>query len=156
MTSKAERFWILLILRYAFGLFFVVAAINQFSAGGPTDYGPDWFAKKVTVPYQTNWLGSILPMVNAPDGSEVHATYYFMCALPYIFAVLAVPFLTGIFLRPAMRLSALLLVSLGVGSYVGATGLDTTAHDFFFAFLLCFGLHYTAQREEEAEVVDDL
>ncbi len=184
MTSIVERFWIFFILRLGFGLFFVVASINQFDFGGPGDFGPDAFARKVTKPYETNWLGAILPMIDIGEkGQEavpavaeekdeagkvtkkavpaqaavkakpdlVSPTYFAMFALPFIFALLAVPILTGIFLKPALRLAAILLVCLGVGSYIGTPSLDTMAHDFFFAFLICVAL-YVLSREKEAEM----
>ena len=165
MVSKAERFWILFILRFAFGFFFVIAAINIFQYGGAHDFGPDKFARDMTKKYETNWMGDLLPMVDIgpkevrdendkivtpaqPD--EVHPTYFFMLALPFLFAILSVPILTGIFIRPGFRLSAFLLVCLGIGSYIGGGKPDTTSYDFLFAFLLCIGLHYMAQGKDEA------
>jgi hypothetical protein len=164
MTSKVDRFWIIFLLRFGFGFFFVIAAINIFQYGGPHDFGPDKFARDMTAKYETNWLGDVLPMMDigqkeirdeetnkvlqpaVPD--MVHPTYFYMLALPFLFAILSVPILTGIWIRPALRLSALLFVMLGIGSYIGGGKPEATSYDFLFAFLICFGLHYLGQPKQ--------
>ncbi|MBN1443823.1 MAG: hypothetical protein JXA90_14025 [Planctomycetes bacterium] len=165
MTSRVERFWILFILRFAFGFFMVVAAINIFSYGGAHEFGPDRFARDMTAKYEGNWMGNLLPMVDIgpkevrdEQGNVkqqavedlVHPTYFFMLALPFLFAILSVPILTGLLIRPAFRFAALLFVCLGIGSYIGGGVPAATAYDFFFAFLLCVGLHYMGQGRQEA------
>jgi hypothetical protein len=190
MISKSERFWISFILRLAFGFFFLFAAINIFNAGGPSDGGPQFFARSLSKPFADTWMGDIPPVVASytatnADGqveqsasklywsrdvpgtievagrelkkaSESHWTFYFLLGLPFVVAAISVPILTGLFLRPALRLGAVLLVLLGLGKYVtSSTDLTTTANDFFFAFLICAGLYFLGQekREEEQEEV---
>ncbi len=91
----------------------------------------------------------------APETEKVLPTYFFLYALPFVFAGLSLPILCGIFLRPALRAGAILLVMLGLGKYVVASyanpsePLATTAHDFFFAFLICVGLYFLGQEKRE-------
>ena len=161
--SKAERFWIKFILRLAFGFLFLIAALNIFSYGGPNDFGPDAFAKGLAGGFQSTWLGGVFAWIAGAlpkSWSSVSQVirefpYYFMYGMPFVFAVLSVPILTGIWLRPALRLGAIYLVLLGLGKYISTpTDLSTTAADFLFALLICFGLYFLGQeaKEKEAEL----
>jgi hypothetical protein len=158
MISRVDRFWITFILRLGFGLFFAIAAINIFCAGGPTDTGFEWFADNVSKAFTSTWLGdidtSIMGMVAAilPEHAQPSKSLcnYFLRALPFLFAAISLPILLGVFLRPALRLGALLLVLLGLGKYISSgQDLSTTAHDFFFAFLICSGLYFLGQEKAE-------
>lgn len=93
------------------------------------------------------------PARNKGKTEKVHPTYFFLLGLPFVFAALAVPILLGIFLRPALRLGAILLVMLGLGKYIAdSTDLSTTANDFFFAFLICVGLYFLGQQDRQAKL----
>ena len=182
MTSSQERFWIVFILRFAFGFLFLIAAINIFSAGPRvSDFGPDWFAKNLTKDFDKGWMGEIPNVPNifegwrpfggneadaaaegakavakkpaaAPASTPVHPAYYFLFCLPFIFTLLSVPILLGVFLKPALRSGALLLVALGLGKYISdGKDLSTTANDFFFAFLICVGLYFMSQQQDQQE-----
>ena len=150
MISKAERFWISFILRLAFGLLFAFVAIGQFGFGGANDVGYLAFAEQVSKPFAASWLG-IFPDIPFGEGSK-DITYFFCLAIPFAFAILAVPILTGLFLKPALRLSAIFLVMLGVGQYViKAPDLSGTVYDFILACLICIGLYVRGQEEKRDE-----
>lgn len=201
MTSRTDRFWIAFIMRFAFGFLFLIAAINIFSAGGPHDFGPHWFAMNLSKSYSDGWTGDLLPDVEItipepelakkraaagdssvksedvpgaaagspadagrgkPDGQKpakkkgktekVHPAYFFLFGLPFLFAALSVPILLGLFLKPALRVGAILFIVLGLGKYIAdSSDLSTTANDFFFAFLICAGLYFLGQKESRGE-----
>src|SRR5262245_46119909 len=94
MISKVERFWITFILRFAFGFLFLLAAINQFRLG------PEAFSTQLSTPFQTTWLGDI----DIAGHTGMEFVKGFLYAVPFILAGLSVPILTGIWLRPALRL----------------------------------------------------
>lgn len=131
MVSKLERFWIVFILRFAIGFLFLFASLNIFN------YGAEKFAKDLAGPFEKTWMADIeVGQWKAMDGVKG-----FLSGMPYILGGLAVPILTGIFLRPALRLGALLLVLLGLGKYL-QNDVSTTAADFLFALIICIGLFF--------------
>jgi hypothetical protein len=147
MVSKVERFWIAFILRFAIGFLFLFAALNIFN------YGPEKFAADLSKGFQNTWLATLEIQQGGYTGLDLVS--YFLQGMPYVLAGLSVPILTGIFLRPALRLGALLLVMLGLGKYL-QNDVMTTAADFLFALIICIGLYFlsldrgysTARREE--------
>ena len=112
MLSKAERFWISFILRFAFGFLFLLAALNIFS------YGPSEFAEQLSKPMLATWIGSI-------EGADLFV-YYLLLSMPFV--------------MPVLRLGALLLVCFGLGKYI-QNDIPTTAADFLFALIICLGLY---------------
>jgi hypothetical protein len=162
MTSKKERFWIQFILRLGFGFLFLFVAVAQFDAGGPNDDGPSTFAAQLSGPFAESWLGQIVPDIKYTTTVEERGgtkevvverdpSYYFLLALPYTFAVLSVPILTGLFLRPALRLGAVLLVLLGLGKYItGGGDVGPTVDNFVLAGLICGGLWFLRRDPPEA------
>ena len=177
MTSKAERFWITFIVRIAIGGFFLIVAIGQFNYGGANDVGYRAFADKLATGFKDTWVDDILPDVpvyklgkdpedpdklvpvrNAKNEKVVDEyrdpTYYFLLALPFIFCILSVPILLGLFLRPALRLAAILMVLLGLGNYIiKAPDVTMTMQDFFLAFLICVALFFLGQTRHKSEIV---
>ena len=150
MVSRKERFWITLMLRMSFGFLFLVVALGQFDAGTAEKSGPEVFAEKVSAPYSGTWLAGALenlPLIGFDDGTA--PLRFFLHCIPFIFAALSVPILTGLFLRPALRLGAILLIMLGLGKYI-TSGNDVapTAMNFFLAFLICCGLYFLSQEDE--------
>lgn len=140
MLSKVERFWIAFNLRFAFGFLFLFASINIFS------YGPAKFAEDLSKPYETTWLWSI-------QGNQTFVelfVYWFLFVTPFIMGVLAVPILTGIFAKPALRLGAFFLICLGLGKYI-QNDIATTAADFTLALIIWLGL-YLLDRDKREEV----
>jgi hypothetical protein len=136
MVSKVERFWIAFILRFAIGFLFLFAALNIFN------YGPDKFSADLSKGFQNTWLANL--ELGPKTGLDI--VTYFLHGMPYVLA--------GLFLRPALRLGALLLVMLGLGKYL-QNDVMTTAADFLFALIICIGLYFlsldrysTARREE--------
>ena len=74
---------------------------------------------------------------------------FFLGCVPFIFAALSIPILTGLFLRQALRVGAFLLIMLGLGKYItSGTDITPTAMNFLLAFLICFGLHYLGQEDQ--------
>jgi len=148
MVSKVERFWIAFILRFAIGFLFLFAALNIFN------YGPEKFAADLSKGFQNTWLANLDTGSGSYTGLDL--VTYFLMGMPYVLGGLSIPILTGIFLRPALRLGALLLVMLGLGKYL-QNDVMTTAADFLFALIICIGLYFlsldrtaysTARREE--------
>ena len=120
MVSTEDRFWNTLMLRIAFGFLFLFVALGQFDAGGPLDSGPTWFAEKVSGTYKGTWLAGALKTIGFKDSidPETKEPYFwpiraFLGCVPYIFTVLSVPILIGLFHRQALRIGALLLILLG-------------------------------------------
>lgn len=152
MVSKFERFWIIFILRFAFGFLFLIAAINIFT------YGVDNFATELSQGFADTWVAKI--EIGEAEGGEAAFTgmafvEFFLYAAPWIMAVLCVPILTGILARPALRLGAILMICFGLGKYV-QQDIATTAADFLFAFIICAGLYFmslekTRRTPEEVE-----
>jgi uncharacterized membrane protein YphA (DoxX/SURF4 family) len=138
MVSKLERFWITIILRFAMGFFFLLASLQQFSAAGPLSFGtegPKKFADTLSKGFSSTVLGDIA------ERTGFNFSYWFLFCLPYVFGVLAIMIITGIFARPALRLGAILLVCLGLGKYLQGD-VSTTANDFLFALIICIGLYF--------------
>ena len=146
MVSPKERFWITFMLRMSFGFLFLFVAVGQFDAGGPTDSGPQWFADKLSSSYSGTWLAGAFKTVGFEKGTE--PMKLFLGCIPYIFAALSVPILTGLLLRPALRLAAILLIMLGLGKYItSGNDIVPTAMNFLLAFLVCVGLHFLSQED---------
>lgn len=139
MFRRTERFWIAFILRFAFGFLFLFAAVGIFS------YGPSNFSADLAKPFETTWVGGI------PESSEFIKK--FLLGVPYAMGILSVPILTGIFLRPALRLGALLLVCLGLGKYI-QNDTANMASNFTLAFIMCLGL-YALDRDPADEPMAD-
>jgi hypothetical protein len=148
MVSTKERFWITLMLRIAFGFLFLFVALGQFDAGGPLDSGPAWFAEKVAGTYKGTWLAGAFQSLGFTNGTE--PMQFFLGCVPFIFAALSIPILTGLFLRQALRIGALFLIMLGLGKYItsGAESIAPTAMNFLLAFLICFGLYFLGQEDQ--------
>ena len=75
----------------------------------------------------------------------------FLYAMPFVFALLSVLLLTGFFLRPTLRFSAIFLVLLGLGKYLTdfKTGTTlTTLQDFVYAFFIVFALFALSKEPE--------
>ena len=157
MVSPKERFWITFMLRMSFGFLFLFVALGQFDAGGPSDSGPEWFANTLSNSYSGTWLASAFKTIGFKDGiipgSDPEELYFwpirvFLGCIPYIFAALSVPILTGLFLRPALRVAAILLIMLGLGKYItSGNDIVPTAMNFLLAFLICVGLHFLSQED---------
>lgn len=149
MTSTAERFWIAFILRFAFGFLFLFAALNIFN------YGPEKFAKDLAAPMAGTWLGDVeaklISVANKDieyqDATRDQAISWFLGAMPYILGALSVCILSGILLRPALRMGAVLMVILGLGKYV-QNDIATAAFDFSFAFMICVGLYFLSLKKK--------
>ncbi|HVR76031.1 MAG TPA: hypothetical protein VMT52_16995 [Planctomycetota bacterium] len=131
MVSKVERFWIAFILRFAIGFLFLFASIEQFN------HGPEKFATDLSGGFKSTWIAD----VRVGDFTGLDLVYQFLRAMPYVLGGLSVLILTGIALRPALRLGALLLVALGLGKYL-QKDIPTTANDFLFALIICIGLYF--------------
>jgi hypothetical protein len=155
-----ERFWIALVVRIAFGFMFLVAAMNIFLS--------DWDEKKSIVqnastnvtafadglskPYESSWVNikwadsKKNPETGAPESSTdvgMKMIRGFLLAMPFVLGALSIFLLTGIFLRPALRASAIFLVLLGLGKYLadfksGST--VTTLQDFMYAMFIVLAL----------------
>ena len=147
MVSTKERFWITLMLRIAFGFLFLFVALGQFDAGGPLDSGTAWFAEKVAGTYKGTWLAGAFQSFGFTNGTE--PMQFFLGCVPFIFAALSIPILTGLFLRQALRVGAVLLILLGLGKYItSGTDIVPTAMNFLLAFLICFGLYFLGQEDQ--------
>ena len=144
MVSRKERFWITFMLRMSFGFLFLIVSLGQFDAGAGV------FADKVSSPYSGTWLAGALEnlwFISWEDGTR--PIRFFLHGIPFIFAALSVPILTGLFLRPALRLGAFLLIMLGLGKYItSGNDIVPTAMNFFLAFLICCGLYFLGQEDE--------
>ena len=156
MVSTEERFWNTLMLRIAFGFLFLFVALGQFDAGGPLDSGPTWFAEKVSDTYKGTWLAGGLKTIGFKDSinPETKEPYFwpiraFLGCVPYIFTILSVPILIGLFHRQALRIGALFLILLGLGKYItSGNDIIPTAMNFMLAFMICFGLHFLGQEDQ--------
>jgi len=177
-SRDRERFWIALIVRFAFGFLFLIASINIFFHDwqeGST-FGENWqniipslkaWGEKMSEPYKATWINIKI------DGSEVDETtgapknqyevgmtciHGFLYSMPFIFLALSILLLTGLFYRIALRLSALFLVLLGLGKYLvdfktGAT--MVTLQDFMYAMFITLALFVLSREggpEEEESV----
>ncbi len=164
-----ERFWIALTVRTAFGLMFLIAAINIFFF----DFKDKSFTTDLVVNLRSNVEGLSKPYENSFLNVKIHSWQTdpqtgapaeetqlglifirgFLYAMPFVFSVLSVLLLTGLFLRPALRLSAIYLVLLGLGKYVidfssGTT--ITTLQDFMYAMFITLAL-FVLSRERPVE-----
>ncbi|MGQ9589705.1 MAG: hypothetical protein ACUVYA_05350 [Planctomycetota bacterium] len=149
MISKFEKFWIAFILRFGFGFFFLIAAINIFT------YGVNNFSTDLSKGFEPTWLGRLTfqdtvfgPIVGDLNGMYLVKT--FLAVMPYLMAALSVPILTGILYKPALRISAIVLLCFGIGKYI-QQDISTTAADFLFAFIICAGLYALAVEKQASE-----
>lgn len=173
-----ERFWIALIVRFAFGMMFLIASLNIFTYFDKTDPpdNPDRtameyvrgsldnFVKDLKAPYEATWMNfkwSTYPVeadtklgatVGVPIG--IHFIEWFLYAMPFVFLLLSICLLTGLAYRFALRASAFYLVMLGLGKYVVGDS-ATTAQDFIFAAFICVALFLSAREDHEPVPVDE-
>jgi hypothetical protein len=139
MVSKFERFWIAFILRFGFGFLFLFAAINIVT------YGVDKFSEELSTGFTSTWLAKIT-LFNI---TGMHFIKFFLKFAPYVMAALSVPILTGVLLKPALRLGALVMLCFGLGKYT-QNDIPTTAADFLFAFIICAGLYFLSLDKGQA------
>ncbi len=177
-SRDRERFWIALTVRFAFGFMFLIAAINilflnwqesQTIAQNVGRIGESLksFADIQSKSYETSWMnikidyGQSDPVTGAPKEQMqlgMIVIRYFLYSMPVVFAVLSFLLITGILLRPALRLSALYLVCLGLGKYVVdfKTGMSfTTLMDFTCAMFIVLAL-FTLSKEESPARVEEI
>jgi hypothetical protein len=175
-NRERERFWIALVVRVAFGFMFLIAAVNIFSfkewdeKKGALENGQvsvAAFAETLSKPYESSWVnfkihGSELdPATGAPRNEPYQigktVIHGFIYAMPFIMGSLSILLLTGLFLRPALRASALFLVLLGLGKYLAdfKTGVTvTTLQDFMYAMFITLAL-FALSREPVRELNRD-
>jgi len=149
MVSKFERFWILFILRFAIGFLFLFAALQQF------DHGPAKFAEDLSKGFSGTWMANVEvgPIGGVGPYTGMDFIQGFLRCLPYVFAALAVLILTGLLLKTALRVSALLMISLGLGKYLQSQDIATLVNDFFIAFIICVALFFLALQRPPVAVV---
>ena len=159
-----ERFWIALTVRTAFGLMFLIAAINIFFAdpGATVSANLDSFVTGLSKPFETTWVSAKFhswdtdPQTGAPTHEYqvgMPIIWGFLYAMPFVLAVLSILLLTGLFLRPALRASAIFLVFLGLGKYLTdfrSGNTLTTMQDFMYAMFITFAL-FTLSRERPVD-----
>ncbi len=147
MVSTIERFWIKFILRFAIGMLFAFAAIGQFNVGTDVAASPAKFADQLSGGFKSTWIAD----VQIGSFSGLTFSWWFLYCLPYVLAGLSALILTGIFVRPALRLGAIVLVCLGLGKYMqGPENLTATASDFLFALIICIGLFFYGLEKKPA------
>ncbi len=174
-SRNRERFWTALTVRFAFGFMFLIAAINilflDWQENLPLAQNfakiPDnltAFADLQWKSYETSWIN-----IKIPYGEKDPATgasrdvakvgmmgiRWFLIAMPFVFLVLSFFLLTGLFLRPALRASAIYLVMLGLGKYLvdfktGVT--QTTLQDFLYAMFITLALFVLSKEDVPAAV----
>ena len=170
-----ERFWITLTVRFAFGFLFLIAALNIFTHHDTKDPPPEsltmykfvnksvtGFASELTRPYESTWLNFKWkwwplekdPKTNVPVAEDVgiKLVHGFLIGMPFVFTILGFCLLSGLFLYPALRISAIYMVLLGLGKYVSGDAM-TAAQDFLFAAFICIGL-YMASGERDARMAE--
>jgi uncharacterized membrane protein YphA (DoxX/SURF4 family) len=169
-----ERFWIALTVRIAFGFMFLIASMNIFFN--------DWeesktfsenfskipanlttFSDSQSKAYETTWINAKFPYgekdpqtgatKEAPQ-IGLTAIKWFLMAMPFILLALSLLLLTGLFLRPALRLSAIYLVLLGLGKYLVEfkSGGATTMQDFLYAMFITLALFVLSKDDVPAQV----
>ena len=116
--NTIELSWISFILRLSMVVLFGVAAAYKFIAGYSTAVG--YIISSVKDTFLPVWLVSP-----------------YAYALPFVEAVIAVWLLTGIKLKEAWGVTALLLVSLGFGLMVAK---QSAADTYIFLMIACAGL----------------
>jgi hypothetical protein len=176
-SRDRERFWISLIVRFAFGFMFLTAAINMFFLSW--DESLPWqknlttdkvktslndFVALQSKAYETSWLNIKVNTgeVDLATGTSTEqlqlgmlGIQYFLYSMPFVFILLSTMLLTGIFLRTGLRLSALYLVMLGIGKYIVdfKTGITmTTFSDFTYALFICMALFATSKESSLSRV----
>jgi len=164
-----ERFWIALTVRFAFGFMFLIAAVNIFysdwnptlSGFGNASANLKAFVDGLSKPYETSWVnfklqGDVDPKTGAPGAQTqlgLSVVRAFLYAMPFAFTALAALLLTGLFFRPALRASAILLVLLGLGKYLTdfrSGNTVTTLQDFMYASFITLAL-FVLSKEKPAD-----
>ncbi len=171
-SRNRERFWIALIVRFAFGFMFLIASINIFFSGWQEgssfkenfqQIGPNLtsWTDLMSKPYEETWINIKIHSseVDAATGAPAKQTEVgmmivrgFLYAMPFIFLVLSLFILTGLFYRMALRLSALFLVMLGLGKYLVDFKTGTTLvtlQDFMYAMFITMAL-FVLSREDSS------
>ncbi len=166
-----DRFWILLTVRIAFGFMFLISAMNIFfyewdekktKLENFSNNLETVFVEGLSKPFGDSWINLKIPY-GKPDPATgarkvadlgLMVVKAFLRAMPFIMAVLSILLLTGLFVRPALRASAIFLVLLGLGKYLtdfksGST--ITTLQDFMYAMFITIALYTTSKEPEEAE-----
>lgn len=170
-----ERFWIALTVRFAFGFLFLIAALNIFTYHETKDPPPGslsmyelghksvtGFSKELAKPYESTWLNfkwkwwplKPSPKTNVPVARDlgIDLVRWFLIGMPFVFTILGFCLLSGLFLYPALRLSAIFMVMLGLGKYIAGDAM-TAAQDFLFAAFICIGL-YMSSGERDARMAE--
>ena len=179
-SRDTERFWIALTVRFAFGFMFLIAAMNIlfFKWDDAVSVGENFSRIKANVTafvdiqtkgYEDSWVnvkyqgGAVAPATGTTTAVPIGMTCFkvFVAAMPVVFFILSVLLLSGLFLRPALRASAIYLILLGLGKYLvdfktGVT--QTTLQDFMYAMFITLTLFVlskenTPVREEVQEEV---
>ncbi len=166
---QREAFWIELTVRFAFGFLFIIAALNIFTYHDTKNPPPDigrleflqnsltGFATDLSKPYEYTWLNfkwrfwpaEINPETNARETIDlgINVVQAFLYAMPFVFTILGFCLLSGVALYPALRLSAIFLVMLGLGKYITGDS-STTADDFIYAAFILIALYMTSSRRD--------
>ena len=170
-----EQFWIALTVRFAFGFLFLIAALNIFTYHDTKDPPPgsltmyefvdksvNGFANELAKPYESTWLNfkwkwwPLKPdaKTNVPVARDlgIELVRWFLVGMPFVFTILGFCLLSGLFLYPALRLSAIYMVLLGLGKYVSGDAM-TAAQDFLFAAFILIGL-YMASGARDARMAE--
>jgi hypothetical protein len=171
-----ERFWIALTVRLAFGFMFIIAAMNIFTYADTKNPPPEktryelfkesltGFADDLGGAYQNTWVNfkwkwfmEADPTSNQPVAIDlgIRLVKGFLYAMPFIFTILGLCILSGIWLYPALRFASIYLVILGLGKYITGDG-ATTAQDFIYAAFICIGLYMSSGRRDEKVAAEAL
>ena len=153
-----ERFWIALVIRFAFGFMFLIAAMNiLFSEWSPQkdffeNAGTNLpaFVDGLSKPYEASWVNFKLFQKDLGIG----VVRGFLYAMPFIFTVLSILLLTGLWYRIALRASAIFLVLLGLGKYLTdfrSGNTVTTLQDFMYAMFITLALFTLSKEPAEGE-----
>jgi uncharacterized membrane protein YphA (DoxX/SURF4 family) len=170
-----ERFWTALTVRIAFGFMFLIASMNILFLDWDESKTPSENFSKIPAnvttfsdaqakAYETTWINAKFPYgekdpqtgaVKESPQIGLVAIKAFLMAMPFILLVLSLLLLTGLFLRPALRLSAIYLVLLGLGKYIvdfktGVTA--TTMQDFLYAMFITLALFVLSKEDVPARV----
>jgi len=171
-----ERFWTALTVRIGFGFMFLIASMNilfldwEESKGFAENFKKipanlTTFSEAQSKAYESSWInlkiprGEIDPATGAPKDPPIpvgmKAIQGFLIAMPFVLLALSLLLLTGILLRPALRLSAIYLVMLGLGKYLvdfksGSTA--TTMQDFLYAMFITLALFVLSKEDAPVQV----
>jgi hypothetical protein len=78
---------------------------------------------------------------------------WFIWLMPFVFSLLALSLLTGLFYRCGLRCAAFYLVLLGLGKYVVGDS-ATTAQDFTYAAFILVGLFLSSRERTESGIAN--